>query len=276
MCIQIVDATSGRPWLQVPAPPPPRASAPGGGPSAASSGGGDAPQSTRFSTRLEHMDMVTLHPFHDLDLAESELNSYCSSLAPDAETEKCWQAYSFLEQKREKAKAGCDLDNPKDCEDLERLNDMTHQLLATGSMDDLVATFSTLARVEEHRAARAAEQAEVAAPPAHTTSAEEAHADPIRALFAKMDTNGDGRLSIAEFRQGMLMFGDRLDGATVALVMDAMDVHDGFLSEQQFRDIVDAEAIVSHSQVVEIYRHHRHDRPSWWSAAPAGKGSMLA
>lgn len=35
----------------------------------------------------------------------------------------------------------------------------------------------------------------------------------------------------------------------VALVMDAMDVHDGFLSEQQFRDIVEAEAIVSHSQV---------------------------
>lgn len=62
----------------------------------------------------------------------------------------------------------------------------------------------------------------------------------------------------------------------VALVMDAMDVHDGFLSEQQFRDIVEAEAIVSHSQVVEIYRHRRHDRPAWWSTAPAGKGSMLA
>lgn len=38
------------------------------------------------------MDMVTLHSFHDLDLAESELNSYCSSLPPDVETEKCWQA----------------------------------------------------------------------------------------------------------------------------------------------------------------------------------------
>lgn len=223
--------------------------------------------------------MVTLHPFHDLDLAESELSNYCSTLAPDAETEKCWQAYSFLEQKREQAKAGCDLENAKDCEELERLNDMTHQLLATGSMDDLVATFSTLARVEEHRAARAAQQAQQAQqapPPEEAQPGEPARPDPICALFSKMDADGDGRLSIEEFRQGMLLFGDRLDGGTVALVMDAMDVHDGFLSEQQFRDIVEAEAIVSHSQVVEIYRHRRHDRPAWWSTAPAGKGSMLA
>lgn len=74
-------------------PPPPRASSGAGSPPAAGtcsgSSGGDAP---RYTTRLEHMDMVTLHPFHDLDLAESELSNYCSTLAPDAETEKCWQA----------------------------------------------------------------------------------------------------------------------------------------------------------------------------------------
>ncbi|KAL4439019.1 hypothetical protein ABPG77_006956 [Micractinium sp. CCAP 211/92] len=221
------------------------------------------------------MDMVTLHSFHDLDLAESELSSYCSSLPPDVETEKCWQAYSFLEQKREQAKAGCDLDNEKGCEELERLNDMTHQLLATGSMDDLVATFSTLARVEEHRAARAARQAEAAAPHPEATPGEQAQPDIIRALFGRIDSNGDGRLSIEEFRQGMSMLGDRLDGSTVALVMDAMDVHDGFLTEQQFRDIVDAEAIVSRSQVMNLYRHHRHEGPAWWSSAPGGKGSML-
>lgn len=60
-------------------------------------------------------------------------------------------------------------------------------------MDDLVATFSTLARVEEHRAARAARQAEASPPLSEAASAGEAQADPIVALFARMDTDGDGR-----------------------------------------------------------------------------------
>ena len=44
------------------------------------------------------------------------------------------QAYSFLERKRDQAKAGCDLEQAPGCADLERLNDMTHQLLCTGSV----------------------------------------------------------------------------------------------------------------------------------------------
>ena len=56
-------------------------------------------------------------------------------------------------------------------------------------MDDLVATFSTLARVEEHRAARAAKQQGEAGGAA---GAAEQQADPLRALFARMDTDGDG------------------------------------------------------------------------------------
>jgi len=44
----------------------------------------------------------------------------------------------------------------------------------------------------------------------------------------------------------------------VALIMDAMDVYDGFLSEQQFRDIVEAEALNSHSLVAKLWRHHLH------------------
>ena len=63
-------------------------------------------------------------------------------------------------------------------------------------MDDLVATFSTLARVEEHRAARAAQQAQQAQqapPPEEAQPGEPARPDPICALFSKMDADGDGR-----------------------------------------------------------------------------------
>lgn len=52
----------------------------------------------RFSTRLEHMDTVRLHPrtldtakFAELDLAECELCSHCAGMDPDDEPERCWQ-----------------------------------------------------------------------------------------------------------------------------------------------------------------------------------------
>ena len=43
----------------------------------------------------------------------------------------------------------------------------------------------------------------------------------------------------------------------MALILDMFDVHDGFLTEDQFRDIVDAEQLVSHNQA----RPHRRCWP---------------
>ena len=66
--------------------------------------------------------------------------------------------------------------------------------LSCPQVDNLVATFSTLARVEEHRAARAAKQQ--AAPDTGGVAgagAADLQADPLHALFARMDTDGDGR-----------------------------------------------------------------------------------
>lgn len=44
------------------------------------------------------------------------------------------QAYSYLERRCDSARAECDLSRPQGCADLARLNDMTHELLATGSV----------------------------------------------------------------------------------------------------------------------------------------------
>jgi hypothetical protein len=90
-------------------------------------------------------------------------------------------------------------------------------------MDDLVATFSTLARVEEMRAARSAAQAEeeedVMERVFNTEEEEYLHS-----LFCSMDANGDGRLSMAEFRQSMAMLGDELDGSTVSASTAFLDM----------------------------------------------------
>ncbi|KAL4853728.1 hypothetical protein ACK3TF_005330 [Chlorella vulgaris] len=210
------------------------------------------------SSRLEHMDSVLLHPYHDLNMAENELLAYCSQLGPDEEPEKCWQAYSFLERHRDQAQAACETSEARDCAQIERLNDMARQLLSTGSVQDLAATFASLARLEELRSARSAQQ-EVAA----ATAAEVAEAaglpvpDPVKELFARLDSDRDGKITVVEFRQGMDLLGDRLDGATVALISQAMEYNgrEG-IDEQQFADIVDAERLNSRSEVATMWRHH--------------------
>jgi len=64
-------------------------------------------------------------------------------------------------------------------------------------MDDLVATFSTLARVEEMRAAKAAKQGQAQSESdsegAQAPAGKDADVDTVRELFARLDANGDGR-----------------------------------------------------------------------------------
>jgi hypothetical protein len=60
-------------------------------------------------------------------------------------------------------------------------------------MDDLVATFSTLARVEELRSAHAAGQPGAAEAAATAQAATVPPADPVHELFGRLDTDGDGR-----------------------------------------------------------------------------------
>lgn len=57
-------------------------------------------------------------------------------------------------------------------------------------MDDLVATFSSLARVDSLRAARAGQAAAEPAPASQQPA--KAAPDPLHALFVRMDANGDG------------------------------------------------------------------------------------
>lgn len=64
-------------------------------------------------------------------------------------------------------------------------------------MDDLVATFSSLARVEELRAARGATPQQLQQEAAQAAAPGEAGAskqpDAVHALFSRLDTDGDGK-----------------------------------------------------------------------------------
>lgn len=86
-------------------------------------------------------------------------------------------------------------------------------------------------------------------------------------LFARLDKNHDGRIDVEEFRTLMKTLGDELNGETVSVIFDAMDIH-GSLDFDQLISIIEAEAIRSHSQTagwLRLAQRHGHmsDTPKW-------------
>ena len=62
----------------------------------------------------------------------------------------------------------------------------------------------------------------------------------------------------------MALLGDELDELTVGVIADAMDL-EGFLTERQFRDIVEAEQINSKSEWAHMLRHQQALKQAWRS-----------
>ena len=115
----------------------------------------------RSTSPLEHHDSSLLRPHHDLDQVERELVHHCASLLPgDDKAEACWEAWRFLEAKRDAAESECGVGEAGaggDCSKLERLDAFMHDLNGTGEVSSLVSALGTLARTEARAAARAAE-----------------------------------------------------------------------------------------------------------------------
>lgn len=80
----------------------------------------------------------------------------------------------------------------------------------------------------------------------------------LREVFNKMDRNHDGVLNIAEFREAMDALDEHLNGAMVAEVCGALDIH-GRVDFDQFRDIVEVECMRSRTQETEELRTLLHD-----------------
>jgi len=71
--------------------------------------------------------------------------------------------------------------------------------------------------------------------------------DKLIKLFNKMDTNGDGKLSMIDFQNAMDKLGDHLDERSVSMVAEAFDIH-GTLDPETFIAIVQAEEVQAHTQ----------------------------
>lgn len=83
------------------------------------------------------------------------------------------------------------------------------------------------------------------------------HVQRLRQVFHDMDRNGDGFLNIGEFRAAMDSLGDHLDGATVAKICLALDIH-GRMDFEDFHMIVDEEFMRSASKESLQLRHTLH------------------
>lgn len=58
-----------------------------------------------------------------------------------------------------------------------------------------------------------------------------------------MDRDGNGKLDIGELRAAMSAIGEQLDGPMVAEIVEAMGIQQGGVAFEDFREIVDAEAV---------------------------------
>lgn len=250
-----------------------------------------APKVTRplQSTEEERQQRPGKHQI--LNIAESDLAGFCSALPDDEESEECWDAYKYFEEKKAEAEEACEVEfensdglTEPQCARLEQFEDFVRQMVGEGHIVNFVMTLQSLSHANKRRLAKDLEAAEngeagsqgVAAAAHslqdsldHSTDAANSNQETserrarVKDLFYAMDKDGNGKLDVGEFREAMRELGDEMSGTSVATILDAMDVH-GFISLDQFVAIVEAEAIDSHSANARLLRRLSKD-PIWWT-----------
>jgi hypothetical protein len=78
-------------------------------------------------------------------------------------------------------------------------------------------------------------------------------------MFDQMDLDGNGSLNIGELRAAMDALGEKLDGPMVGEIVDAMGIQGGLVSFEDFREIVDAEAVRARTPGAASLRRLLHD-----------------
>lgn len=227
-----------------------------------------------------------------LNVAEHDLQGFCSALPDDEESEECWNAYQYFEDKRHEAEEACEVEWEKNdtltkpqCARLEQFEDFVRQNVGEGHIVNFISTLQTLSHADQRRLAKELEGSDNGANYSQGVmeaaqkvqesldSSSESVGDSdqdssqrrlrVKDLFYAMDKDGNGKLDVGEFRAAMRELGDEMSGTSVATILDAMDVH-GFISLDQFVAIVEAEAIESHSADAKMLRRLSKD-PIWWT-----------
>eukprot|EP00892_Ulva_mutabilis_P012194 jgi/Ulvmu1/9347/UM050_0099.1 len=193
--------------------------------------------------------------FVSLNRAEQDIKDFCLTVEGD-EKARCLTTLSRLERQHKRAldKVQDESTRSQAEQELDRLDSMARELSAIGSVQLMVDAIHHLQGKQEADRLRGARQEH---PPAKTPE-ERAAQERLRAVFDRMDSDGDGSLNIAEFRAAMDSLDDHLDGAMVAEICDVLGLH-GRVCFDQFEDIVAAEAIRARTRQAAQLRRLLHD-----------------
>jgi hypothetical protein len=206
-----------------------------------------------------------------LEHADQELKSLCTSRASEEERRRCFEVYDYYHENRSKALSGCaqELEKGKAgaaCQSLDSLERLVYEVAYTGDAETLYQTLKVQSNIAKRAAAGAPPPQSNTLQRISSHSAEELKIKAMQ-LFEDIDTDGNGVIDREEFLNAMHMLHHALSDHEMELVFSCMDSH-GYLTPEQFVDIVKAERLSDPHADAEILRHTKHTRPSWWTDAP--------
>lgn len=226
----------------------------------------------RVATSSSPLDILAnSQRFSILEHADQELKELCSSKATEEERRKCFEVYDYYHENRSRALAGCAKELEVEgragasCQSLDNLERLVYEVAYTGDAETLYQTLKVQSNIAK-RAAGASSPSTSTLNRASSRSVEELKAKALQ-LFNDIDEDGNGMLDREEFLNAMHMLHHALTDHEMELVFSCMDSH-GYLTPDQFTDIVLAERLSDPHADAEILRHTKHSRPNWWTEAP--------
>jgi hypothetical protein len=201
-----------------------------------------------------------------LDHADSELANLCSSKATAEEQAKCCEVWKFYHDKRQQAQSGCRLEletegrEGNSCAQLDTLERMVYEVAFSGDAEQLYHVL----RTQSNMAKRSAQGSPEA-------SSKQEVLDNLKAkaltMFEQIDLDGNGVIDREEFLSAMALLQHHLGDTEMEMIFSCMDSH-GYLTPDQFVNIVQAEQMCDTGSDADVLRHVPHARPNWWSDAP--------
>eukprot|EP00878_Enallax_costatus_P002839 GHUV01003032.1.p1 GENE.GHUV01003032.1~~GHUV01003032.1.p1 ORF type:complete len:259 (+),score=38.06 GHUV01003032.1:117-893(+) len=207
-----------------------------------------------------------------LEHADQELKELCTSLDTEDERQKCFEVYDYYHENRSKALSGCAQELEKDgkagtaCQSLDNLERLVYEVAFTGDAETLYRTLKVQSNIAKRAESGASSPQSDTLQRISAHSAEELKTKAMQ-LFEDMDADGNGVIDREEFLNAMHMLHHALSDHEMELVFSCMDAH-GYLTPEQFVNIVQAERLSDPSADAEVLRHTKHARPSWWTDAP--------
>mmetsp|Transcript_4473 Transcript_4473/g.15945 ORF Transcript_4473/g.15945 Transcript_4473/m.15945 type:complete len:249 (-) Transcript_4473:192-938(-) len=184
---------------------------------------------------------------------ERELYAHCAKLEGGEGSQTCWVAYEELERRKKSAETVQERSDAREnAEELDHLEQLARECL--GMPSKMMRTLHALANCRRGK----------------SVDVTEANWDLLERrmkaerVFHRLDRDGNGVLDPAEFRHGMHLLDEDLDGGQVEMVFRALETN-GFVTLDEFRMIAETTDDLSHESRHTHALRHLHLRPGWWT-----------